>query len=120
MVARSDTSSESERTRLSVPDAGYRTGQRSLEVGTEMVERDEVDQHAGAVHRRDAGNLARLIVAAVIVAALAIVGMDNRDHVRLGYGIGHVSAPIWTVIVAAGLAGVVIGWLIRHRPRQRM
>ena len=85
-----------------------------------MGDRDEVDQHAGAVHRRDAGHLARLIVAAVIVAALVIVGMDNRDHVRVGYGVGHASAPMWTVIVAAGLAGVVIGWLIRHRPRHRI
>jgi len=31
---------------------------------------------------------------------------------------GDASAPIWIVLVAAALAGVVIGWLIRHRPRR--
>ncbi|MDQ1423266.1 MAG: hypothetical protein QOD72_764 [Acidimicrobiaceae bacterium] len=85
-----------------------------------MGDRDEVEQHAAAVHRRDAGHLARLIFAAAIVVALVIVGLDNRDDVRVGYGVGHASAPVWIVIVAAGLAGVVIGWLVRHRPRHHV
>ena len=85
-----------------------------------MDDRDEVDRYAGAVHRRDAGHLARLVVVAVIVGALVIVGMDNRDHVRVGYGVGHTSAPLWSVIVGAGLAGVAIGGLIRYRTRRRI
>ena len=85
-----------------------------------MVDSGEVEQHAGAVHRRDAGNLARLVFAAAILAALVIVGMDNRVHVRVGYVVGHATAPIWVVIVAAGVAGVMLGWLMRHRPRQRV
>ncbi len=83
-----------------------------------MNDDDDVERHAAAVHRRDAGNLVRIVVAVVIVAALVIVGMDNRNDVRVGYAIGHATAPIWMVIVAAGLAGVILGWLIRHRPHR--
>jgi len=35
----------------------------------------------------------------------------------VGYAFGDTEAPIWVVILIAGLAGMVIGWLIRHRPR---
>jgi uncharacterized integral membrane protein len=82
-----------------------------------MVDRDEIDQHAGAVHRRDAAHIIRLIVVAAIVAALIVVALDNRDDVRIGYAIGEASAPVWIVVVAAAISGVVIGWLLRRRPR---
>lgn len=81
-----------------------------------MVDDDGVERHAAAVHRRDAGKLLRFALAVGIVVALVVVGMDNRGRVRVGYGIGHANAPIWMVIVSAGLAGVIVGWLIRHRP----
>lgn len=79
---------------------------------------DDVVEHAGAVHRRDAAMIIRWLFIAAIVVAIALVAMDNRDDVRVGYAIGDASAPIWTVIVIAALAGMVIGWLIRHRPRR--
>jgi hypothetical protein len=34
------------------------------------------------------------------------------------YVVGDVDAPVWVVLVAAGVAGVLIGWLIEHRPRR--
>ena len=67
--------------------------------------------------RRDsAGRMARLVIAAVIVAAIVAVAIDNRGEVDVGYVVGDASAPIWVVLVVAGIAGVVIGWLIKHRP----
>ncbi len=67
--------------------------------------------------RRDsAGRMARLVIAAVIVAAIVAVAIDNREEVDVGYVVGDASAPIWVVLVVAGIAGVVIGWLIKHRP----
>ena len=84
-----------------------------------MATRDEVEQHAGAVHRRDAANAVRLIVIVAAVAAIVAVGMDNRHEARIGYVVGDTSAPLWVVVVAAAVVGMVIGWLLRHRPRQR-
>jgi uncharacterized integral membrane protein len=58
----------------------------------------------------------RLVVIVALVAAIVLVAADNRDKVSVGYVIGDVEAPLWIVLVAAGIAGIVIGWLIRHRP----
>jgi uncharacterized integral membrane protein len=82
-----------------------------------MNDRDDIDHHAGAVHRRDAAQVVRLVLVAAIIVGLIVVGMDNRDDVRLGYAVGDAQAPIWVVIVVAAVAGMVIAWLIRHRPR---
>jgi len=81
---------------------------------------DDVGEHSGAVHRRDATFLIRWILIAAIVVAIVAVAMDNRDDVRIGYAIGDAEAPIWIVMIAAAFAGIVIGWLIRHRPRNRV
>lgn len=81
---------------------------------------DDVIEHAGAVHRHDAALILRWLLIAVIVVAIVLVAMDNRDDVRVGYAVGDASAPIWTVIVIAAVAGMIIGWLIRHRPRRRV
>ena len=81
---------------------------------------DEISEHAGAVHRHDLAQLFRWLFVAAIVAAMVAVAMDNRDNVRVGYAIGDAEAPIWIVIIAATAAGLVIGWLIRHRPGRRV
>lgn len=83
-----------------------------------MNDRDVIDRQAGAVHRRDAAQMFRLVIVAAIIVALFLVAMDNRHDVRLGYVFDDAEAPTWIVIVAAALAGMVIGWLIRHRPRR--
>ena len=80
---------------------------------------DDVIEHSGAVHRHDAMQLIRWLLIAAIVVGLVLVAMDNRDDVRVGYAVGDAEAPIWIVIIAAAVAGVFIGWLIRHRPRHR-
>jgi uncharacterized integral membrane protein len=77
-----------------------------------------VEQHSGAVHRHDLARLLRWLFIAAIVVAIVLVGMDNRNDVRVGYVTGDASAPIWIVIVAAAVAGMAIGWLLRHRPRR--
>jgi len=84
-----------------------------------MDDLNEVDHHAAAVHRRDIARVVRLLIIAAIVAALVVVAMDNRDDVRIGYAAGETEAPVWIALVAATVCGVLIGWLLRHRPRQR-
>lgn len=80
---------------------------------------DDAGEHAGAVHRRDAALLIRWILIAAIVVVIVVVAMDNRDDVRVGYALGDAEAPIWIVMIAAAVGGIVIGWLIRHRPHHR-
>ena len=75
------------------------------------------DEHAAAVHRRDAAKVIRWLIVAAIVVAIVVVARDNRRDTRVGYAFGDTEAPIWVVILVAGLAGMVVGWLIRHRPR---
>ena len=58
----------------------------------------------------------RIVIAALIVAVIIVVAIDNSESVEVGYVIGETEAPVWVVLVAAGIAGVVIGWLIKHRP----
>jgi uncharacterized integral membrane protein len=76
-----------------------------------------VDDHAGAVHRHDAAKIVRWLIVAAMVVAIVVVARDNRSDTRVGYAFGDTEAPIWVVILIAGLAGIVIGWLVRHRPR---
>ncbi len=85
-----------------------------------MNDRNErIEENAGAVHRRDLAAVIRFLLAAIVVAALVIIGLDNRKNVRIGYVFGDANAPVWIVLVASALAGIVIGWLIKHRPRDR-
>ncbi|HEY0518999.1 MAG TPA: LapA family protein [Ilumatobacteraceae bacterium] len=81
---------------------------------------DEVSDYAGAVHRRDVAHLIRWIFIVLIIAALVAVAMDNRDDVPIGYVVGDASAPLWIVVVASAIGGMIIGWLVRHRPRRRV
>lgn len=80
---------------------------------------DDVREHSGAVHRRDAGALFRWVLIAAIVVAIVVVAFDNRSDVRVGYAFGDAQAPIWIVMLLAAVAGLVVGWLVRHRPRHR-
>ena len=84
-----------------------------------MTDRDDVGVHAGAVHRRDVAQLIRWLFIAAILVVLVVVAMDNRDDVRVGYAVGDTTGPIWIVILASAVAGVIMGWLVRHRPRNR-
>ena len=79
---------------------------------------EAVEQNSAAVHRHDLARIIRLLVIAALVIGLVVVAMDNRDDVRVGYSVGDASAPVWIVIVAAAASGLVIGWLIRHRPHR--
>ena len=79
---------------------------------------DDVNEHVGQTPN-DAMHLIRWLFIAAILVGLLLVAMDNRDDVRVGYAIGDAEAPIWIVIILAAVAGVFIGWLIRHRPRHR-
>ena len=80
---------------------------------------DDLDRSdVRAVHRRDVGRIFRFILIAALVAVLVIVALDNRSDVRIGYAVGDASAPIWIVLVASAVAGMIIAWLARHRPHR--
>jgi uncharacterized integral membrane protein len=66
----------------------------------------------------DAGVIVRFVLIAAIIVAIVLVALDNTDDVRIGYVFGHKNAPVWIVLVAAAVAGVIIGWLLKHRPRR--
>jgi uncharacterized integral membrane protein len=84
-----------------------------------MSDRDDASVHAGAVHRRDVSKLIRWLFIAAIVVVVVVVAMDNREDVSVGYAVGDTTGPIWIVILVSAVAGIVIGWLVRHRPRHR-
>jgi uncharacterized integral membrane protein len=60
----------------------------------------------------------RIIVAIFLVAAIAVVAIDNRDDTRIGYVFGDVNAPLFVVLIAAAIAGAITGWLLAHRPHR--
>ena len=72
-----------------------------------------------SVDRTDRSQVGRLVVIAIIVIIVVAVAIDNRDDTEVGYVFGDVSAPLWLVLLLAGLAGVIVGWLLKHRPRRR-
>jgi uncharacterized integral membrane protein len=74
------------------------------------------DSHS-ALTSRGIGGIIRFTLIAVLIAAVVLIAVDNRDDVRLGYVTGSAEAPLWLVVVAAGIAGVLVGWLVKHRPR---
>jgi uncharacterized integral membrane protein len=71
------------------------------------------------VTARGIGGIVRVTIVALIIAAVILIAADNRDDVRIGYVTGSADAPLWLVLVIAGVAGVIVGWLLRHRPRHR-
>ena len=83
-----------------------------------MTQHTEVHDRTTTERAADVSRGLRFVVVAVLVAAIVVVAFDNRDDVRLGYVFGDAQAPVWIVLVAAGIAGVMIGWLLRHRPHR--
>ena len=77
----------------------------------------EVLDNAGAVHRRDLARLLRFVVAIAVVVVLVLVGLDNRDEVRVGYVVDSAQMPVWVVVVGAAVAGMVIAALVRGSRR---
>lgn len=79
---------------------------------------DEVDRYTAAVHRRDIARLVRFAFALAVVAMIVLLALDNRDDARIGYLWGDATFPLWAVIVASAVGGVLIGGLLRFRSRQ--
>lgn len=81
---------------------------------------DEVELHSGAVHRRDAARAVRLLIALAFAVVIVLLALDNRDDTRVGYLWDHATFPLWAVIVGSAVGGVIVGWLLRHRPRRNV
>ena len=74
-----------------------------------------VDDRSVSDQARDVRRGLRIVVAAVLIAAIVVVALDNKDDVRLGYVFGDAQAPVWVALAAAGVVGVLIGSLLKHR-----
>ena len=48
-------------------------------------------------------HLARIVVAAVLIAVIAAVAIDNIDDTRIGFVFGDVSAPLFVVLILAAI-----------------
>jgi uncharacterized integral membrane protein len=87
----------------------------------DSLDRDHRNEHVSTADTaRGIGHIIRTLVIIAFVVVLVIVALDNTDDVRIGYAIGDANAPVWIVIVASAIAGIIIGWLIKHRPRRRL
>lgn len=67
---------------------------------------------------RSVASRARLVVALVVLVLLVAVIADNTDDTRIGYALGDARAPLFVVLIATGIAGALIGWLLTHRPHR--
>ena len=77
------------------------------------------DDHLSVAERsRDFGRAVRIVVMAALVLAVVFLALDNADEVQVGYVVGDVDVPLWIVVLGAALAGLIIGWLVRHRSRR--
>ncbi len=68
---------------------------------------------------RSAGHVIRIVIIVALLAALVALVLDNTEDVPIGYVFGDTTAPVWIVLLIAAAAGVVIGWLFKHRSRNR-
>jgi uncharacterized integral membrane protein len=75
------------------------------------------DHQTAADKTGDRSGAVRWTIAALLVVAIVAVSMDNRNEISVGYVFGDASAPVWVILGTAGIAGVVVGWLVKHRPR---
>jgi len=86
-----------------------------------MNDRDDIDTSSdgSTVRPRNITHTFRLIVAAALIVAVVLVAFDNKEDVEVGYVFDEAQAPLWVVLIAAAICGVVIGWLLRLRSRMR-
>ena len=80
---------------------------------------DEQTVHTRSSRGHDAALVLRVLVIVAIIVVLVAFGLDNRSDVRVGYPSGHKQGPIWVVMLGSAVAGVIIGWLLKHRPHRR-
>jgi len=62
-----------------------------------------------------------LVILALLVLAIVLLALDNRQDARIGWVVGDADAPVvWIILAAAGvgwLAGIVTSTLVRRRTR---
>jgi uncharacterized integral membrane protein len=64
-------------------------------------------------------NVARLFTAAVLIALVAALAVDNRQQTDVGWVLGDYRMPLFVVIIAAGVVGMVVGRLMQWRHARR-
>jgi uncharacterized integral membrane protein len=80
---------------------------------------ETIEQPTGRHRVQDAGRAVRWFISGVLLAVLIALAVDNRHEVSVGWVFDEGDAPAWVVLVVAAAVGVIIGWLMAHRPRHR-
>jgi uncharacterized integral membrane protein len=57
----------------------------------------------------------RQIVAAIGILVVLILAIANLEDATVDFVFGDVTLPLFFVIVAAGLIGVLVGWVLARR-----
>ena len=94
--------------------------ERSVDEGADVgVDRDRdggVDRRERARAKPGFGYTLRIVLATLLAAAVAVVAAVNTADVELDYVTDATTAPLWWIIAAAAVAGLLIGRLL---PRTR-
>lgn len=76
-----------------------------------MATKDETT-HERSIRARQT---VRILVWVVAVVALVAVAASNSQDVEVDWVVGDSTLPLWVVIAAAAVTGMVIGWIARWR-----
>ena len=58
---------------------------------------------------------ARLAAAGVLIALFLAFAVDNRQQTDVGWLVGDRQAPLWIVLIGAGVVGALVGRLLQWR-----
>ena len=61
------------------------------------------------------GQTIRVVIWLVVVAALVVFGVANREKVDIDWVVNSATAPIWAVIGVSALAGAIVGYVAHPR-----
>lgn len=79
---------------------------------------DDVNHPKKLSDSRNLGRDFRLGAAVILVVITIALVLDNRNDVRIGWVLGHFTAPLALTLVVTFLLGIVVGWLGSYMRRR--
>lgn len=85
-----------------------------------MARGDTTEESAGpGSSGRSAGDLARLVPAAILLIVLVVFALANTDDTEVDLLVTDTEAPLIVVLLATAVVGALIASLLRFRRRRR-